>query len=278
VDIGNNQNIKEARTMKRKGHVSFIAGFLAGAVVFGGSAAFAASGVIANLTTSRILVNGADVQFEAYNINGSNYFKLRDMAAAVDFSVVWDGEGNRVLIDTSRSYDPNEQYAPPTTAPTPIPTPTSPPDRTGVPEGILNKDLAIWLDENYQPYENEYEAIRLINEERVNAGLEPVTLNLDLCKIARIKAVEMVELDYLSHTSPNYGSPKTMIKAFGLNPDWVAENASYTGGTYAEGVTWNWMHSKGHRANILNPAFTTVGVGVCPDGTGLGYWSLLMTD
>jgi sortase A len=128
--------------------------------------------------------------------------------------------GDRVTYTTrygTRTYDPNEQYAPPT--PTSIPTPTSLPDRTGVPEGILDKDLAIWLDENYHPYENEYEAIRIFNEEREKAGLTPLALDIDLCKAARIKATEMVELDYFSHTSPNYGSPKTMLKTFGIARD-----------------------------------------------------------
>ena len=95
----------------KKGTTGFIAGFVLGAVMFGGVAAYAA-GIIANPTTSKILVDGKDVNVTAYNIEGRNYLQLRDMAAAVDFSVVWDGGGNRVLIDTGRGYDPNEQYVP----------------------------------------------------------------------------------------------------------------------------------------------------------------------
>ena len=95
----------------KKGTTGFIAGFVLGAMLFGGVAAYAA-GIIANPTTSKILVDGKDVNVTAYNIEGRNYLQLRDMAAAVDFSVVWDGGGNRVLIDTGRGYDPNEQYVP----------------------------------------------------------------------------------------------------------------------------------------------------------------------
>lgn len=113
----------------KKGTTGFVAGFVLGAVMFGGVAAYAA-GIIANPTTSKILVNGQEVKVEAYNIDGRNYLQLRDMAAAVDFSVVWDGGGNRALIDTSKGYDKNEQYVPDNaqTIPTPAalrPTPVA---------------------------------------------------------------------------------------------------------------------------------------------------------
>jgi hypothetical protein len=109
--------------MKRKGHITFIAGFLAGAVLFGGATAFAASGIMANLTTGKVFVNGKEIKAEAYNIHNNNFFMLRDIAAAVDFSVVWDGANDRVLIDTSRGYDWSEQ--PPQTAAPPTPTPAT---------------------------------------------------------------------------------------------------------------------------------------------------------
>ena len=96
---------------------TFGAGVLVGAVMFGSGAAIAA-GIIANPTQSRVFVNGAEVKLEAYNIGGNNFFKLRDIGNEVDFSVVWDGDGQRILIDTSRGYDANETYKPQTPEPT----------------------------------------------------------------------------------------------------------------------------------------------------------------
>ncbi len=84
-----------------------LAGVLIGAVVFGGGAAIAA-GITALPTTSRVFVNGEEIQVEAYNIHDNNFFMLRDIAAAVDFSVVWDGANDHVLIDTGKDYDPDE--------------------------------------------------------------------------------------------------------------------------------------------------------------------------
>jgi Leucine-rich repeat (LRR) protein len=55
-------------------------------------------------TTSRITLDGKDVSFTAYNIDGNNYFKLRDIGAAFDFGVDWDGARNTVAIDTGKGY------------------------------------------------------------------------------------------------------------------------------------------------------------------------------
>ncbi len=58
-------------------------------------------------TSSKILLNGAETALEAYNIGGNNYFKLRDLGAAFDFGVDWDGANNTVVIDTGKGYAPD---------------------------------------------------------------------------------------------------------------------------------------------------------------------------
>jgi len=55
-------------------------------------------------TSSKILLDGQEVAFTAYNIEGNNYFKLRDIGEAVDFGVDWDGTSNTIVIDTSKGY------------------------------------------------------------------------------------------------------------------------------------------------------------------------------
>lgn len=56
------------------------------------------------ITTSKIYLNGQEIQITAYNIDGSNYFKLRDVAKALNFNVAWDGKTNTISIDTSKAY------------------------------------------------------------------------------------------------------------------------------------------------------------------------------
>ncbi len=64
---------------------------------------------IANYTTSKVVVNGTELSFEAYNINDNNYFKLRDVAKAVSgsekqFEVRWDEEANAINLISGKSY------------------------------------------------------------------------------------------------------------------------------------------------------------------------------
>ena len=61
---------------------------------------------VAMPTSSRIYLNGNEVYFTAYNIEGNNYFKLRDISEAFDFGVDWDGARNMIVIDTSKGYTP----------------------------------------------------------------------------------------------------------------------------------------------------------------------------
>lgn len=64
-------------------------------------------------TDSKVLVNGKETKFEAYNINDNNYFKLRDIAyvltdsslGGVRFNVKWDGERNMINLLTYQDYE-----------------------------------------------------------------------------------------------------------------------------------------------------------------------------
>jgi len=57
-------------------------------------------------TSSKITLDGIEVRFTAYNIDGNNYFKLRDIGQAFDFGVDWEAAGNAIVIDTGREYTP----------------------------------------------------------------------------------------------------------------------------------------------------------------------------
>lgn len=81
--------------------LSFAAGVMTGAVLFGGGVAYAA-GVMAEYAPQRAYVDGSPVQLEAYNIGGYNYVKLRDIGEAVNFNVYWDGK--YIQIDSGAPY------------------------------------------------------------------------------------------------------------------------------------------------------------------------------
>ena len=65
----------------------------------------------ANPTTSKVIINGVEKSFEAYNINDNNYFKLRDIAfclSATDkrFAIDWQAETNTAFLETGKEYTP----------------------------------------------------------------------------------------------------------------------------------------------------------------------------
>ncbi|MGG1597936.1 WG repeat-containing protein [Paenibacillus naphthalenovorans] len=60
--------------------------------------------VKAKLSTSKIYLDGKEIELTVYLINGNYYFKLRDVAAVLDFGVIWDGATNTVSIDSTTGY------------------------------------------------------------------------------------------------------------------------------------------------------------------------------
>ena len=107
----------------------------------------------------------------------------------------------------------------------------------------------------------ESEVIRLVNEVRRENGLKALTANWELSRVARYKSQDMLNKGYFSHTSPTYGTPFQMIKAFGLSFRTAGENIA-RGYPTPQAVVNGWMNSSGHRANILNASYTQIGVGL----------------
>ena len=123
------------------------------------------------------------------------------------------------------------------------------------------------VDASVTSYESE--VIRLVNEIRVKNGLNTLTADWELSRVARIKSQDMKDNKYFSHTSPVYGSPFNMIKNFGISYKSAAENIA-KGQSTPQAVVNAWMNSSGHRANILNSSYTKIGVGYVAGGN---YWT-----
>ena len=115
----------------------------------------------------------------------------------------------------------------------------------------------------------ETEVVRLVNVERAKYGLEPLTQDWQLSRVARYKSQDMKDNTYFSHTSPTYGSPFQMMKSFGISYRSAGENIAKGQKTPAAVVS-AWMNSSGHRANILNKSFTHIGVDYVSGGS---YWT-----
>ena len=123
------------------------------------------------------------------------------------------------------------------------------------------------LDTSVRAYEQE--VIRLVNVERAKYGLAPLTEDWELSRVARYKSQDMHDRRYFDHTSPTYGTPFQMMRAFGLSYRSAGENIAM-GYRTPQSVVTGWMNSSGHRANILNSSYTKIGVGYVADGN---YWT-----
>jgi uncharacterized protein YkwD len=105
----------------------------------------------------------------------------------------------------------------------------------------------------------------LLNLERAGRGLAPFTADSRLHLAAARHSRDMAERDFYDHESPEGATPSQRMAAVGYPlMGATAENIHWGVGTRAAPVriVEDWMDSPGHRANILNPRLTLVGVGV----------------
>ena len=78
--------------------LNFLSGLIIGVTISCAFSVAAASGVIANITSQLFFLNDTKIELDAYNINGSNYIKLRDIAALFDTDIAYDEKTNSVYI------------------------------------------------------------------------------------------------------------------------------------------------------------------------------------
>lgn len=115
------------------------------------------------------------------------------------------------------------------------------------------------------------EVLKLVNQERQKQGLKALTLNTKLTSIGNMKAKDMADKKYFSHTSPTYGSPFQMLQNYGVTYTSAGENIA-AGQRTSQEVMNSWLNSSGHRANILNKDYTQLGVGYYKGGSYGTYW------
>jgi uncharacterized protein YkwD len=113
----------------------------------------------------------------------------------------------------------------------------------------------------------------LTNVERSRAGLSRLRLEDRLMRAAQMQAEQMASLGRMDHVLSDgpYPAPKDRLAAAGYRWRAYAENIAY-GQRGPEDVTESWMGSAGHRANMLNGAYTEIGTGYAVDGRGRSYY------
>ncbi|MFI8304626.1 CAP domain-containing protein [Streptomyces sp. NPDC085927] len=112
------------------------------------------------------------------------------------------------------------------------------------------------------------------NRERARAGLPPLAVDPLLVTAAQAHSADMVARDFYSHTAPGGSRPWDRAAAAGSARRTIGENIACGQRSAAE-VVEGWMNSPGHRANILKPDFTHIGVGFAGGGRAGTYWTQL---
>lgn len=110
--------------------------------------------------------------------------------------------------------------------------------------------------------------LTLVNAARSDAGCGPVARSAALERAATDYAALMARTGTFSHTGPDGSEFSDRIRAAGYS-DPGGENIA-KGQSSADEVMSDWMDSPGHRRNILDCSFRTLGVGHADDGD---YWA-----
>jgi uncharacterized protein YkwD len=140
------------------------------------------------------------------------------------------------------------QSTPSTSAPTAKPTPSTP---AAPPPPPATEAPATGSPEA--------QVLTLVNRERAKTGCQPVSADAALARLAEGFSQDMAARGFFDHTDPDGDTPWDRAEAAGIS-DLGGENIA-RGQADAAAVMAAWMDSPGHRANILNCDFKTLGVG-----------------
>jgi uncharacterized protein YkwD len=148
--------------------------------------------------------------------------------------------------------------------PIPAPEPAPAPARAAHPEAVGEPSKYAGM---------EAQILTLVNAERKQRGLRPLSLNPRLDQAAKLHARNMAAFRKMSHVLPESGFPTLTHRARYVAYPYstIAENIAL-GYPDAESVVQGWMASAGHRRNILNPGVSEIGTGVVSSSTGGLYF------
>jgi len=103
--------------------------------------------------------------------------------------------------------------------------------------------------------------VEMANQDRIENGVEPLNLNVNLTKYAMAKAQDMIDKDYFSHDSPDGRKPWLWIDRVEYDYIYAGENLAMDFSS-AELIHQAFMKSPTHQKNILNPNYKDIGVAV----------------
>ncbi|MCI8396589.1 MAG: hypothetical protein HFJ52_02695 [Clostridia bacterium] len=115
-----------------------------------------------------------------------------------------------------------------------------------------------YLTQEAELNEEEEETLRLINKYRKENGLSELKTFAKLQEVAKLKAKDLVENEYFSHTSETLGTPFKMLQVNEIDYKIAGENLA--GNTTPERAVESWKNSPSHNKNILDKKYDYTGI------------------
>ena len=123
---------------------------------------------------------------------------------------------------------------------------------------------------------NVLDLLKFTNERRLEQGLDPLAIDTQLSEAAKLKAQNMFEEQYWSHTSPSGNDPWVFFSQAQYSYLYAGENLARDFAD-SRGVVEAWMNSRSHQDNILNSKYQDVGFAVV-DGKFNGFETTLVVQ
>lgn len=125
-------------------------------------------------------------------------------------------------------------------------------------------------------YERINQVLEYVNQCRRELGLTPLILSDKLSIAATIRSLEMAESEIFSHTRPNGTECFSIYSELKIMARFMGENIAY-GYHTPLGVSEEWKKSPSHYANMINPNYLYIGIGIT-ETNGEYYWTQLFSD
>ena len=112
----------------------------------------------------------------------------------------------------------------------------------------------------------------LTNAYRVMNGVDALSWNDSVAKVAIAHSMDMLKNVYFSHTDKTSGNSYDRLKRAGIIFTDCGENLAY-GYNNAVNTLFGWISSPTHRNNLVNPAFSSMGIGAEVSENGMVMWT-----
>ena len=123
------------------------------------------------------------------------------------------------------------------------------------------------------PTDWQSEMVASVNAQRAAAGAPPLARCGTLERAAQAHSEDQAAAASMTHVGTDGSNLRTRVERSGyVGWNGIAENVA-AGYADVPSVMDGWMTSSGHRANLLNPSYTHIGVGRAPSGSGAMYWT-----